>query len=519
MRHELVGAAYDSSSDQRVVADSSSPPLSGSAAGGAVPRPRSPEQPAAAPSPAPGGAVRSYPVATVVIPEAGGATARRMRPLRAWMLSLPIDFVAAAIPAFWFTAYWKGILAMAALTVILCAAGGQYRGRRHLSFLDELPSLTGRLLAASAVVAVVFAERHDSVQNVGSFMRSVSVVVLLVLLGRLITRNMVLLARRRKWASHGALILGHGPVAVELARLLRRHPQYGLRFAGFVDDAPPDDSGMKGSWAGDLESLESLVAATETDVIILADTTVLEDRLMEIVRRPLAMSADLLVVPRMHGFHTQTGTPDHIGAIPIMRIRRPTMTGPRWAVKRTFDIVFAVIALVVLSPILLCCALAVRLEGGPGVLFRQPRIGRSGKTFNVIKFRSMRPHSEQESATTWSVAHDPRVGPVGRFLRRTSLDELPQLWNILVGDMTLVGPRPERPYFVEQFSAEYDAYARRHRVPAGLTGLAQVSGLRGDTPISDRARFDNYYIENWSIWLDIKVILRTIGEVLRGGGR
>ena len=131
----------------------------------------------------------------------------------------------------------------------------------------------------------------------------------------------------------------------------------------------------------------------------------------------------------------------------------------------------------------------------------------------------MRPGDESESETKWSIGDDKRVGPVGRMLRRTSLDELPQLWNILRGDMTLVGPRPERPHFVEKFSAEIPRYAHRHRVPAGLTGLAQVSGLRGDTPIADRARFDNYYIENWSLWLDVKVVLRTVGEVLFAGGR
>ena len=147
------------------------------------------------------------------------------------------------------------------------------------------------------------------------------------------------------------------------------------------------------------------------------------------------------------------------------------------------------------------------------------RIGRYGRPFSLIEFRTMRPTDEHEAQTNWSIADDPRIGPVGRFMRRASLDELPQLWNILRGDMTVVGPRPERPYFVEKFSAENPDYAMRHRVPAGLTGLAQVSGLRGNTSIADRARFDNYYIENWSIWLDIKVVLRTIAEVLRGGGR
>jgi lipopolysaccharide/colanic/teichoic acid biosynthesis glycosyltransferase len=131
----------------------------------------------------------------------------------------------------------------------------------------------------------------------------------------------------------------------------------------------------------------------------------------------------------------------------------------------------------------------------------------------------MRPIDSAEAATHWSIAVDDRVGRVGRFLRCTSLDELPQLWNILRGDMTLVGPRPERPYFAERFAATYDRYTHRHRVRAGLTGLAQVSGLRGDTSIADRARYDNYYIENWSLWLDVKILIRTLAEVLFLRGR
>jgi len=153
------------------------------------------------------------------------------------------------------------------------------------------------------------------------------------------------------------------------------------------------------------------------------------------------------------------------------------------------------------------------------VIFRQPRVGRHGVVFDCLKLRSLRPADELESATNWSVASDLRVSRVGRFLRRTSIDELPQLWNIIRGDMTLVGPRPERPHFVDKFSSEYDRYAHRHRVQAGLTGLAQVSGLRGDTSIADRARYDNYYIEHWSLWLDVKILIRTFAEVLFARGR
>jgi len=226
----------------------------------------------------------------------------------------------------------------------------------------------------------------------------------------------------------------------------------------------------------------------------------------------------VLVVPRLHHFQTQTGRADRISSIPIMRIRTPNLVGPgRW-VKRAFDVLVAATGLIVLSPLLAAIAVAVRTEG-PGVIFRQARVGKRGRTFDVLKFRSMRPADEHESATNWSIAGDDRVGRVGRFLRRTSLDEVPQLWNILRGDMSLVGPRPERPHFVEQFSAQFDRYAHRHRVKAGLTGMSQVSGLRGDTSIADRARYDNYYIENWTLWLDVKIIMRTVSEVLFARGR
>lgn len=182
-------------------------------------------------------------------------------------------------------------------------------------------------------------------------------------------------------------------------------------------------------------------------------------------------------------------------------------------IKRLFDIVLAVIVSIVAMPVLIVAALAVRIAVGPGVVFRQTRVGLDGREFQLLKFRTM-PRADPESAPTWCEARTGRVGPAGRFLRRTSIDELPQLWNIIRGEMTFVGPRPEQPYFVEQFSLQFDGYADRHRAPAGLTGLAQVSGLRGATSIADRIRYDNFYIENWSLLLDIKIILRTFREVL-----
>ncbi len=457
---------------------------------------------------------------TLVLPYVGSRTAKRTRWLRAWMITMPTDFLTIVTPLAWTTTNWRGILFTALITVVIFAAGGLYRGRRHLSILDLLPSLIGRLLIAAALVAMIAALRHDSVEYIGDFMRTVAASCGLAIVGRALTTMIVLFARKRRWVEHAAIVVGSGPVAVELARLIKRYPQYGLRFNGFVDEMPPAaDAPHAAPLIGSVDDLEQIIRAVECDVVIVADARAPELALMHIVRRPALMKCDLWIVPRLCDFHSHSGQGDHIGAIPVTRLRRATLTGSKWALKRTFDIVFSFLALLLVSPVMLVCALAVLLEGGRGVIFRQQRIGRFGKPFDVLKFRSMRPSSEHESQTNWSVARDPRVGPVGRFLRRTSMDELPQLWNILRGDMTFVGPRPERPYFVDRFSAEHPGYVLRHRVPVGLTGLAQVSGLRGDTPISDRARYDNYYIDNWSLWLDIKVLLRTVAEVFRAGGR
>jgi exopolysaccharide biosynthesis polyprenyl glycosylphosphotransferase len=189
------------------------------------------------------------------------------------------------------------------------------------------------------------------------------------------------------------------------------------------------------------------------------------------------------------------------------------------ALNRTLDVAIAGAGLALASPLLAAAALAVKLGDGGPVLFKQTRVGKDGRDFELLKLRTMVVGAERQGAGYAVNEGDSRITRAGRFLRRTSLDELPQLWNVVRGDMSLVGPRPERPYFVEEFTRQYPWYTARHRVPAGLTGWAQIHGLRGDTSIGDRSRFDNFYIENWSLWGDIKILLRTVGQVVRGGGR
>ncbi|WP_041313201.1 sugar transferase [Mycobacterium sp. JS623] len=429
------------------------------------------------------------------------------------MLVPVVDFAVIVGPLAWRPPQIHAVLAMAALSTILMAGGVGYRARLHLSVLDELPTILSRLLTAAAVVASIIVYLHER-EAVITFLETACQAMALVVVGRVITTRLIAFARRRGIATYRTVLIGGGLLAAELAKTLDEHPAYGLKVVGFVDDGDlfPVENHL--SRLGDLADLDSVVAATGAATLLVADGNFEERALIDAVRTEVCQKADLLVVPRLHHFHTQTGLADHIGSIPIMRIRNPNLRGPARLIKRLFDIAVAVTALIVLLPMLVLVAIAVRFEGGPGVIFRQVRVGRDGKQFQVLKFRTMRPADEFESETMWCVATDARVGPLGRLLRCTSIDELPQLWNIIRGDMTLVGPRPERPFFVEQFSMQFDRYAHRHRVQVGLTGFAQVSGLRGDTSIADRARYDNFYIENWSLWLDIKIILRTFREVL-----
>jgi exopolysaccharide biosynthesis polyprenyl glycosylphosphotransferase len=433
--------------------------------------------------------------------------------VRAWMVVPVVDFALMVAPLAWRPPQIHAIVAMAILATLLLTDGGRYVAPLHLSVLDELPSIVGRLLTAVAAVSAGVLYLYPKIE-VLTFLQTALQAVALVIAGRIITTRLVAVGRRSGIAKRHTVLIGGGPLATELARILAQHREYGIALDGFVDDA--DDCPAEDYLArlGGLADLDLAVLTTGADTLLVADGSFEERVLIDAVRTEACHHADLFVVPRMHHFHAQTGMADHIGSIPIMRIRNPNLHGPTRMIKRGFDIAVALVALIVLLPVLAVVALAVRCEGGAGVIFRQIRVGRDGEHFQLLKFRSMRPANEIESQTMWCVATDERVGPVGRLLRCTSVDELPQLWNILRGDMTLVGPRPERPHFVEQFSTQFDRYAHRHRVQVGLTGLAQVSGLRGDTSIADRARYDNFYIENWSLWLDIKIILRTFREVL-----
>ncbi|MGY1740256.1 MULTISPECIES: exopolysaccharide biosynthesis polyprenyl glycosylphosphotransferase [unclassified Blastococcus] len=410
-----------------------------------------------------------------------------------------------------------------ALVFLVCLSQARlYRSRLALSVLDDLPALVGRWLLAAGVAVlgqILWSNAlwEDYIVD-WRFLSGALLIGVLVIVLRGIGYALVRRLRARRLVVHRTLIVGAGRVGHQVAEILEDHPEYGLHPMGFLDGDPwmISDSPRLPVLGGPA-SLPDVLRRGNVHNVVVAFSSMKESEMVRLIRTCDRFRCELFVVPRLFELHQVDSEMDTAWGLPLVRLRRSPYRTGSWRVKRLFDIAFAGGALFVLAPLMLLLALVVRIDGGKGVLFRQERVGVDGRTFDVLKFRSLRP-VDNEAATTWNIANDARLSPVGRLLRKTSLDELPQLINILRGDMSVVGPRPERPHFVQEFRNAYPSYEARHRVPSGLTGWAQVHGLRGDTSIADRARFDNYYIENWSLWLDLKIILRTVSSVVRGAG-
>jgi exopolysaccharide biosynthesis polyprenyl glycosylphosphotransferase len=412
------------------------------------------------------------------------------------------------------------IAILAAAVLALQAKGGLYRSRLGLSVLADLPSLVGRALLATAVLGAYEAVLSPVPGQRLAFLVAGGFYLGVCVLLRTVGYEGVRRLRSRAYVSHPTVIVGAGIVGGEVAAVLLDHPEYGLRPVGFLDANPlllTDERAVPLLGTPDL--LASVVAERRISEVIVAFGSTASREMVDVVRTCDQIACQVFVVPRLFEMEcaSRRTDVDEIWGIPLHRLRRRARRSRVWRAKRAFDVALAGTALLLLSPLLCVIALAVTVELGPHPFFRQERIGQDSHRFGLLKFRTLNPVDNDESQTRWNVAADARIGLVGRFLRRTSLDELPQLWNILRGDMSIVGPRPERPHFAERFSADVPRYRDRHRVPSGLTGLAQVQGLRGDTSIRHRARFDNFYIENWSLWGDMTIVLRTLRELFRRG--
>ncbi|WP_045309997.1 sugar transferase [Lentzea aerocolonigenes] len=404
---------------------------------------------------------------------------------------------------------WAFVLACALLGIR--ASGRIYRRRLMLSWLYDLPrSLATTAIAFAAVsVAALAAGWEPEV-----FPQLLAGAVAFAVVGepvRLAVFAFGRWCRRRFDRCDRAIVIGAGQVGTDLAEVMLRHPEYGLRPVGFIDPEPLSDRKLPVDLLH--EDLATAIERLGVGTVVIAFSHAVDSPLVDAAVTAHRLGCTTLVVPRMFELHQDGPDVERLRSYPLLRLSTAPTARPTWWIKRFVERSLAALALIVLSPVIALCALAVLFESGRPIIFRQVRVGMDDRKFVILKLRSVRQTGVDDSDVRWSVEGDSRVGPVGAFLRRTSLDELPQLWNVLRGDMCIVGPRPERPGFVRQFSAIHELYWARHRVPTGLTGLAQVHGLRGDTSIVDRSRYDNYYIANWSLWLDVKIVLLTVGEL------
>ncbi len=386
-----------------------------------------------------------------------------------------------------------------------------YESKRLLAPLSEL----GVVLKAHAValmtfvaVTFMFEEYHYS-RLVIIYFGALSAVAMLALRFTLLVTLRAL--RKRGFHLRHAIAVGEGAAIRDLIRRLEAFPELGLSVAGVITrEGPNSERNYNKPYLGGFEDLPEVIRTHRIDEVLIALPSSQGremDRLLELLKDE---TIDVRIVPDVHRFVTLGCDIEDFDGLPVVRINGSPVIGGGAFAKRATDAVLSAVALIVLSPLLALIALLVKLTSPGPVLYRQERMGLDGRSFSMLKFRSMRVDAEQRSGAVWCSAGDARRTKFGTLLRRTSLDELPQLWNVLRGEMSLVGPRPERPVFVDEFRKQIPHYMLRHKVRAGITGWAQVNGWRGNTSLDRRIECDLFYIRNWSYALDLKILTMTL---------
>ena len=407
--------------------------------------------------------------------------------------------------------YLAAIPVVVGLYVFSLSVTGQYRSWRGRTLVDQLFALySGIGLAAVLMFAAIEAA------NLGQRYSRLTILPAVLLSAALMTGERYLLRqfetrlRRRGIGTERVLMVGTGDGSEMLIRRMNMFPQYGFQVVGVVSDQVAAGQIYVGvPVLGRVEDLPRLTTPLRVDQVFLALPASQRDRLLHLIALCEDRNLEFKIVPDLLEVMSTRASADALDGLPLVGVRRSQLRGVAAAAKRVIDIIVSAALLLVFSPVLLVVAILIKLTMPGPILFTQERIGRSRRPFRIYKFRSMIPDAEAQTGPLVAKPGDSRVTTLGRVLRRSSLDELPQLYNVLRGDMSLVGPRPQPTYFDEQYSGEVPRYLERQQVRPGLTGWAEVNDLRGAAPISDRTMYDVYYIENWSLVLDLKCIVLT----------
>ena len=418
------------------------------------------------------------------------------------------------------------LVGFAGLVLVLLALRGTYKPRIRPELLENLRGVVAATaLAAMSVLTLreLFAEPPELAAQT---IRPWAFATAYLAAGRIALHWSQSQARRQGEAMRPTLIVGAGRIGRLIAKRLLSYPELGLKPIGFLDKDPLDspDGSVTVPVLGASWDLDEVIARHDVEQVIVTFSTAPNQVLLRLVRRCEELGVSVSFVPRLFERVNGVVTVEHLGGLPLVTAHPANPRGWQFAVKYACDRLAAALALLFVLPVMAAVAIAIWISLGRPLFFRQVRVGRDGRPFEMLKFRSMRQSEAPDGDVEFELPPDTAPGGVegedrrtrvGAFLRRTSIDELPQLLNVLKGEMSLVGPRPERPEFVGLFEESVYRYTDRHRVKAGITGWAQVNGLRGKTSLADRVEWDNYYIENWSLWLDLKITLLTALAVVR----
>lgn len=432
----------------------------------------------------------------------------------AYRLRVAIPFPAEPVNIASFSAY-LGLLSIQVLSVVLVFFFYRlYHLGRAASRVDQFYGIFGGVsIGTLLAVSISSLTLKNSVFEV-DYPRAMIIyawllAIVLVTLLRVAFYRLRGLVQARGVGQDRALIVGVGEAAMTVLQKIQWSPFLGYKVVGLVNGREGPAEVLGCPVLGEIDELPRLIASHEVDQVIIALPDSSDEEMVRIISLCQNGRVSIKVFPDVFEIMASEVTIDDLGGLPLLNVRDVALRGWKLTLKRAVDLVVSAALLVLLAPFMLLLALLIKLESPGPVFFVQERMGLDARPFPILKFRSMRRDAEA-GGPAWTRPDDPRLTRLGRWIRRLSLDELPQFINVLLGDMSLVGPRPEQPAFVGQFRAMVPRYMERHREKAGLTGWAQVNGLRGDTSILERTKYDLWYIENWSVWLDIKIMLRTL---------